>query len=202
MQKDQNGFTIIGGVAILAVVALVGIGAYFAYLTVSTSRGNKVATSGAPSPAPDLLPGWKALSSAEGKFTFKYPAAWATSDCTGNGIVSIFVASSKDNLGVCQSDSVAQINVVSVLGNRTYDYQELAPGGTNVTLSDGTKAYMVREANRSHMSPTYKLAVYKQYIFAKSGRTYAITYIQDINRGFPDTENEFTTMVEKSFVVE
>jgi hypothetical protein len=81
------------------------------------------------------------------------------------------------------------------------EYNTSADGGTKVTTVSGLTGTVVRTTNGSFMSPDYKIAVSKTYVFKTNGRIYEFSYMQDTNRGFPDNEADFDRMVEKTFRV-
>ncbi len=200
--NNQKGFAAFEGVLIVLVVVAIGAAGYFAYQTRQDKTDYSVNVPKTQPPAKDtrsgLTAGWKTYTSDAGKFSIKYPTSWVGADCSGDTNVGLFLAAKQDHLAVCNSDQVGQISILSLMGDKTSEY---APKGTSsIKTKNGSEGLVLRETNVSFMSPDYRLAVRKTYVFYKNSRTYVFTYVQDSNKGFPDNEKKFSALVEDTFV--
>jgi hypothetical protein len=198
--RSQAGFAQVLLVA-LVLVAIAAAG-YFAYQAKKSSNKEvarptpTVSSSPTPTSTPEVTADWTAYTSADGRFSLKYPKTWVTGDCNGAEAITFFLATVKSDLGHCNSDSVGQMEVMSVAGDKLAESKG-DKSWVRITIG-GTDGYVSRQTDVGYVNPDYKLAVVKEYLFTKNGRTFEIYYMQDTHLGYPDAEKDFTTMAEKT----
>ncbi|HUD07029.1 MAG TPA: hypothetical protein VMR34_04020 [Candidatus Saccharimonadales bacterium] len=88
LNKNSNGFTVVEGLLIVLVIALIGFGGYYVWhtqhktspakTTTSTSTKSTSPSSTKTTTAPNPYAGWKTYTL--GQFSFKYPTDWSVTD--------------------------------------------------------------------------------------------------------------------------
>ncbi len=209
MLRNQKGFTLIEGLLVTIVVLLIGFTGFYVYKAnkddKKTAESNSQTTKQASQEPKDAQPtdvtqGWKAFSSAEEKFSLKYPPTWVEPNNAANCGGAFFRGASEIGRGACQSDGGPQIQVLSVDGDQS---ASLAPStdyskdihADDVMVSGVTGQKFVSVANGDFLIQAGTKST--QYIFYTNGRTYTALYSDGAGK-FKDAEADFNLMVTKT----
>ncbi|OGL30444.1 hypothetical protein A3F37_01035 [Candidatus Saccharibacteria bacterium RIFCSPHIGHO2_12_FULL_41_12] len=215
MKKNENGFSFIGFLLILIIIAILGFVGWYVYKANNDAKNAQKNTSQeAENPsksikskksAPiDPTKDWTAYSDAKGQFSLKYPVKWVKAErpeLCNPGL--LLLGANASSVGVCASESFGQVAIASIAGDQRAD-NKLAAGYNNITSQQVTVDGVVgtRDAGSAFGQQSEIGAVYPngtkvvKYIFFTAGITYTATYVQGAN--YPDALSDFDLLVTKT----
>ncbi len=147
----------------------------------------------------DPTANWTPYSDKTAQFSLKYPATWSHVACDSLLLLGPTAATT----GHCQSDSIGQMFVTSVAGDKRSTYELDASNYSNISKQtvtvNGTSSQ--KESGTYSSAPGAALGPASGtkvvvYIFYLNGRTYAAKYQQD--PAAPDVLSDFDLMVTKT----
>lgn len=212
IRNRQAGFSVIELLLILIFLAIVVlIGVYIAHnrstKTTETTISGTAKTPTKTSPAPDPTADWTLYSSANGKFSVKYPQTWATAAnpdlCASDATTGIFMlGATSSSVGTCASENAGQMIITWHAGAATCNdlssnlwtqdsKQTVTVGGVSATKVEAT-AKAVGQGAGAYPEGTKTV----QYCAVAHGTAYTASYIQ--LAAYPDVLSDFNTMVTKT----
>lgn len=153
IQKNQIGFTVVEGLLIILVVAVIGFGGYYVWHTqhnktkpvsvVSTSSSKTTTNAKTSTTPPNPYAGWKTYTLTDERLTFQYPSDWTLS---GNQITPSEEGDSQysDYVGLSAPGVSSNSPSLSIQDgtNTGGDYNLIYSNPVSVTYT-GTKDYLV-----------------------------------------------------------
>jgi hypothetical protein len=207
MKRNQKGMLGIEGVLMLIIVGLLAFIGWYVWHTKQSTNAtlNGAASQQIAGKITDPTADWVSYSSAEGKFSLKYPKTWVkapnTDQCTQNFLM---LGGDQASAGTCASSNLGEIIVTSVEGDQTKKYDLPKEQYKDVTVSqvtvNGVKGQKVTgtfhvTANAAVVSLTDNTKVVG-YAFVSGGKTYVALYQQQPT--MPDVLKDFNLMVTKT----
>lgn len=216
LNKNEYGFTVVEGLLILAIIAVIGFAGWWVYKTrndtnktlTNTAQGAGEAQKTQAKTTPttpkkvDPTADWITYSSAEGRYSLKYPKNWITAahpELCNKGI--FLVAPNSASLGVCGSESIGEISFVGLAGDSShlcYNFESevftnitkttVTVSGITLTKQSGTT---IDDSGGNGTLPKGTLEVNYCY----SGGSWGFAAVYDRKPTNPDALNDFNTIV-------
>lgn len=213
INKDQKGFTLIEGLLVVIALALVtGVGFYVINAnkdkkddTVTSASTSK--TSEKTKSVADPTSDWAPYTSTSGKFSLKYPKAWATAthpELCADGI--FMLGGNSASVGKCASDDFGQMTVTwrsdrAVCGDLNSDaWTQNSKETVTASGVSGTRIVATAKAPGQGLGSVPEGTATVQYCFVNNGTTYIADYTQLST--YPNVLNDFNTMVTKTLKFE
>ncbi len=204
--ESKKRFTVIEALLLVVIVSIISFISGYA-LNSNTKPVNKVSQNPttqkqSENESTDPTSGWKSYTSAEGKYSLKYPNSWVTAtnpDLCSPGI--FLVGPSADSVGTCGSDNIGQIAFSSFtvesgpigLSEEYYSDIKVEPATADSVKGERHSGVYSYEGEGIGPPKGTKEVV---YIFKTNGTIYKATYIQ--TAGYPEVEKEFNLIVTKT----
>lgn len=208
MKRNQKGMLGIEGVLMLIIVGLLAFIGWYVWHTKQTTNAtlNGAASQQIVPETEDPTKDWVSYSSAEGKFSLKYPKTWVkapnTDQCTLNFLM---LGGDQASAGVCASEKLGEVIVTSVDGQNNVqnaqfsktDYPDVAISKVTVNGVAGQKITGTYHTNQTTivkgLTDNTKVT---GYVFVTGGKTYVALYQQQPN--MPNVLKDFNLMVTKT----
>jgi hypothetical protein len=220
MKKTQHGFSVVEGLLIFVIVAIIGGTGWYvmsansktndtlnkAGLGTAVKSSKKKQASPTAAPPAAVPPSWKAYTNKEGNFSLEYPAAWATSphpEFCASG--SLLLGANSSSVGRCGSDSGSQMYVSSISGDtrttselQTANYPDLKTEAITVNGVVGKKQTGTFKGTGEGLGPSDGTQTVA-YTFYSGGRTYSAVYDSKLDDTvLPNVLSDFNLMVTKT----
>lgn len=206
--KKDSGFTLVEILLAIIAVAIVSFVGYYVYNQSSDTKAasSKSAATNEPDSRAEhantkATASWKAYSSTTGNFSFRYPSGWVTHVCDDTAIL---LGPTNDSAGLCQSDGVGQVQVVSLDGDKRTDYKldpasfpNVETGAVTVDGVNGIKESGTLQTSEEIFVGPQNGSKMVQYVFYTKGNTYLISYVQTPE--FTDVLKDFELLVTETF---
>lgn len=217
IKKSQGGFGTIQTVIIIAVISIIGAAALYvvrenkntkteAVSNSSSQNKNSAESQGNKAVSEEWLT-WKTYNDPNEEFEFKYPPSWVFSNYTESCSANILLFGvDMNSVGRCGTGIVGQMNLIHIEGDvRTknglskLDYPDLK--STVVTMNGQmaekqTGTFTLRGEQGPGPQNGDKII---EYLLFTNGKTYIFTYTSKVDGSYPDAQEDFETMVTKTF---
>ena len=210
INKNQKGFTLVEGLLVVIALALIVGVAFYVMNANKDKKDDKVTTPSSTSKTQavaDPTANWTSYSSPLGKFSVKYPKAWATAAnpdaCSNTAETGIFLlGADSESVGKCASEGFGQMAITW----RT-DRQFCGDLNSDTTMQDSKQTVTVDGQSATKIEATAKApgmglgadpegTKSVQYCIVANNMTYIANYTQ--LSSYPDALSDFNTMVTKT----
>ena len=112
MKQNQKGFTLVEVLLLIIALTLIVFTGWYVWNNRDKDQPttNAIKSTVKSKATPDPTADWKPFTSAEGKYSLRYPSDWATAsnqDACEGGI--LLLGPTPDTVGKCNSDGVGQM---------------------------------------------------------------------------------------------
>jgi hypothetical protein len=222
MKKTQHGFSVVEGLLIFVIVAIIGGTGWYVMqankntndtlnnsgLGTAAKSTKKKQTTPAPVAQADPTASWTAYSSKTGKYSLKYPSIWSApstpaSDCGGDDSF-LLLGGNSSSVGKYCADGGGQIYVSSSAGDtrsnnvlQSKDWKDITSSKVTVDGVQGDKQTGTAHDQGELLGALPDGSKIVRYTFYTNGRTYTANY--EKRDTYTDVLSDFDLMVTKTF---
>lgn len=210
LKQDNLGFGFVGLLAILVVVALVGMSGWLVYqhqnhsIQPTNSADSGLFQENVAQKSVDPTANWTKYNSISGHYSLQYPTTWVTNSCASDFI--LLLGPTKATVGECASGNLGEMYFLSADTSHASAYNlnidnSATYGGvtkTPLTLNGvtGTKLTATYKSTGQTMPPYPDNTKIVFYVFTTASRTYIASYYQ--KPGYPYVLDDFNLIVTKT----
>lgn len=187
LHKNQSGFGTVEIILIVIIIGLLGAVGWFVYdrnhnKATPSPAGTTTTTASTATKPVDPYADWQTITNPNGTWaSVKIPKTWQHIVCDGGSYIG--VGKDKNNVGICNSDAIAEIGFTSSA------IKDAGPSPTKASTDktftddtvtvDGIVGHKYTEVVKTGSGIMNAGFTYTTYIFSSNGRVYIAVYAQN-----------------------